>query len=301
MRAVQGPAPQDLERHLLSSQSADGGWAYFPGRASRIEPTCWSILALERGALASRQAAVRGRQFLQSRQRPDGWVLEPGLSSPNYAWNGLALLTDAARTDEVAALARPRLIDALVSAKGVALEQDGTPGAQNNRLQAWSWVEATFSWIEPTAWCMLALKKAMRPPSAEAAARLAEAEAVVLDRACEGGGWNYGNGQVLGQDLRPYVPTTALAVLAMMDRQSLPAIRAGLAWLGGHATTERAAMALSLATIALHLAGDSTDEVRAALRDGVAATIAFQNRHLIAMAWYALSVREHGAGAFAVA
>ena len=30
---------------------------------------------------------------------------------------------------------------------------------QDGSLQAWSWVDGTFSWVEPTAWCLLLLKK----------------------------------------------------------------------------------------------------------------------------------------------
>ena len=38
---------------------------------------------------------------------------------------------------------------ALLAAKGIALEGD-LPVRQNNRLQAWSWTEGTFSWVEPS-------------------------------------------------------------------------------------------------------------------------------------------------------
>ncbi len=36
----------DMRRALLSAANADGGWGYYPGKASRLEPTCWALLAL---------------------------------------------------------------------------------------------------------------------------------------------------------------------------------------------------------------------------------------------------------------
>ena len=63
---------------------------------------------------------------------------------------------------------------------------------------------ATFSWVEPTSWCILALKKAAPDPTArETADRVIEAERMLADRCCLEGGWNYGNSNVLGKELHP--------------------------------------------------------------------------------------------------
>ena len=35
-----------LRTFLLAGRNADGGWGYYPGKASRLEPTCWALLAL---------------------------------------------------------------------------------------------------------------------------------------------------------------------------------------------------------------------------------------------------------------
>ena len=89
---------------------------------------------------------------------------------------------------------------------------------QNPNLQGWSWTDGTFSWVEPTAWCMLAVKKLARS-TPEAGARVAEAEKVLEDRACSGGGWNYGNPEVYGKSLLAHVPPTAAGVLALQNRR----------------------------------------------------------------------------------
>src|SRR5439155_4953858 len=98
-----------------------------------------------------------------------------------------------------------RLLDAIAAAKGMAV--DIPDPRQDNKLQGWPWMPDTFSWLEPTAWCLLALKKARAAP-----ARIAEAEKLIANRTCEPGGWNFGNASAVGQDLRPYVPTTALGL-----------------------------------------------------------------------------------------
>ena len=76
---------------------------------------------------------------------------------------------------------------------------------QDNRLQAWPWVDGTASWVEPTAWCLLLLKRVRsQSPSLEAAERIRVGEQLLFDRVCHEGGWNYGNSEVYGQKLWPY-------------------------------------------------------------------------------------------------
>jgi hypothetical protein len=294
-------ASLELQRLLVAGQAADGGWPYYAGRSSRIEPTCWAAIALATLSGSPSEALTRAQSFLHRLQQKNGLLVETAVPGANYAWNGLALLADISVGGAPGGPWRQALIDGLLAVRGIALEQDGsTPVRQNNRLQAWSWIDGTFSWIEPTALCVLALKKS-GASGASFRTRMAEAEAMVLDRVCEGGGWNYGNAQVLGQDLRPYVPTTALAVLAMQDRRSHPAVSASLAWLKAHAVSEPATMALSLAAVCLQVMGEPADTPREALVRHEVATRAFGNFHLTAMALFALTVPQHGARAFRLA
>jgi hypothetical protein len=292
-------AHESPRSRLLGLESPSGGWPYYRGRASRIEPTCWALLALSGpGATALETAALgRARAFLKSLMRPDGLLVEPATPGPNYAWNGLALLALNGQGDLDAG---GKIATGLLSVKGIQIA-DGAPGtiATNGMLQAWSWTEGTFSWVEPTAWCLLALK-VRRVSAPIAAARIAEAEAVIVDRVCETGGWNYGNSQVLAQDLRAYVPTTALALLAMQDKRKHPAIQKSLAWLAAHALAERASLALALTTICLHLYGQNTDHVRRALVEQHTRTGALDNAHLLAMTTYALALPAHRADAMRV-
>jgi hypothetical protein len=278
-----------LRRSIVQATGADGGWPYYPGRLSRIEPTCWAVLGL---SVAGGEATATGRglSYLRRLQRADGLLAEPGVGTVNYGWNGLALLVDVAVSGPSSDPWRDRLIDALLAAKGVALP-DTADIRQNNQLQAWSWIDGTFSWVEPTALCLLALKKTGRSGPA-VAARVEEAEAVLFDRVCDVGGWNYGNAQVLSQNLRPYVPTTALALLALQDRCSHPAVQRSLDWLAAHATSEPAAMALSLAGLCLEAFGRPADASRALLVEQKARTGFLGSIHLTSMALVALSASD---------
>jgi hypothetical protein len=289
--------PAELRRWILDGANPSGGWGYHAGRASRIEPTCWALLAL--GATAGRrQEDTRPHvDYLRSLQRPGGELVEPSSPGPNYAWNALALVALARLPGglEVTERLRP----ALLAAKGIQLPGESQAVPIDGRLQAWSWIEGTFSWVEPTAWAVLALQQPS--PSPALAARLTEATAMLVDRACPGGGWNYGNGRVLGQDLRPYVPTTALTLLALQSRRDLPAFVSGLGWLEAHATRESSSMALSLTSICLRVCDRPGDAVLTALAAQGKKTAFLENVHLGAMALYAATIDDHGAQAFRVA
>ena len=80
-------------------------------------------------------------------------------------------------------------------------------------------------------------------------------ERMLLDRACQTGGWNYGGSNVYGQELWAYVPTTALALLAMQDRRDDPVVAKSLQYLQKDAATEKSAPALAVSLICLRVFG----------------------------------------------
>jgi hypothetical protein len=292
--AMQSPASSpiaaNLRQRLIDAVTATGGWPYYEGRAARLEPTAWAVLALSAAGEAAALTSA-GIQFMYGTQRATGLLVEDALPGPNYAWNGLALVADLT-VNEGASRQRDVLLRRLLAVKGVPVE-DGSAVRQNSRLQAWSWIEGTFSWVEPTAYCLLAVKLS-KQNTALARMRIAEAEAVLLDRACVDGGWNYGNSEVLGQRLRPYVPTTALALLAMQDRREHPVVVDGIEWLTRHALSERSTMALALCALCLRLYGVPHEHVLAALAEHAAAPTLTGNVHLTALALYALTAPQHG-------
>jgi len=274
-----------LAESLRRGQNADGGWGYFPGKASRLEPTAFAALALAGTANGAAAAAA-----LHQWPSTDGLLLERAGGGPNYGFHGVALLAmRACGIEHVAGTAS--LVGALQRVKGVRLERS-TTGSQDNTLQAWSWIPQTFSWVEPTAWCLLSLKKWVPTNRGVDPARLDEAERLLINRSCRAGGWNYGNADVLGKDLRPYVPTTAIALLALQHRRDHPVVERSLDYLEEHATSERSGTALALALLALRTYGRRDNAVRSALIEQLPVTMALQNHAAVALAAYALSSEQ---------
>lgn len=93
-------------------------------------------------------------------------------------------------------------------------------------LVGWPWVESTHSWLEPTAFCFLALKAA----GMRAHPRADEALQLMLDRILPGA--NYGNTIVLDQLLRPHVQPSGIVLLALAgDADRNERILKSIAWL----------------------------------------------------------------------
>jgi hypothetical protein len=232
------------------------------------------------------------------RQQADGVLVDDTPRLPNFTANGLA----ACVLGKLAHAEGPvlaRLIDGIVAIKGVSAE-NAPDLRQDNRLQAWPWMPGTFSWLEPSAWCLLALKKMRAPTRTAAESRIQEADKLIANRSVTNGGWNFGNASALGQDLRPYVPTTALALLALQDRRSDPVVERGLAFLSGARLKEPSAMALALTVLCLHIYGVPADDVEARLADDADRALRIGNLQALAMMLYALTVAEHDARALRI-
>ncbi|MFN7917565.1 MAG: hypothetical protein U0Q55_19615 [Vicinamibacterales bacterium] len=304
MQEDQRAAVVNRLRQRLLAEAAAGGWGYYVGRSPRIEPTSWALLALGEtwAGPGSWEEFARPRlAFLASRQTATGLLSDTDADLANLTANGLAAVLCARHTNALPISSlHTRLVDGIVALQGVRLdEQDAR---QDNQLQAWPWVRDTFSWVEPTAWCLLALK---RLPSAArmgpVTARITAAHAVLENRMCSGGGWNYGNASTLGQDLRAYVPTTAVGLMALQDRTESTVVRESVARLSHDRLSEPATSTLALARIALGLHGHPADDVDDALLEHLPASENDGHVQAMAMALLALSMTRHRAEVFRVA
>jgi hypothetical protein len=265
-----------LER-LRAMRNPDGGWPYYAGKTSRLEPTCWALLALQ---AAGEKASL---DVLQQWPRSEGWFVDRSSDAVNVAFNGLAAFTLCAL--RAGPEVTQPVVRQLLAFKGEKYPQS-SHYRQNNSLQGWSWVSGTFSWIEPTAWAVLALKKLR---VSEARARLDEAERLLADRVCKGGGWNFGNSNVLGQELGPYVPTTALTLLSLSDRADAPHVRSSVEYLWSHRLDERSGPALGLSAIALNVYGRDPKDALETLRHEWTRTAFVGNICTLAIACCALT------------
>lgn len=290
-----------LTQRLREQVNPDGGWGYTPGSRSRVEPTSWALVALAAATTpAGGWSPAPPLGFLRRAQTSRGLLADQADAPPNYAFSALAALVvdgTCARPSEPWLL---RLTEAIIGGRGAALPADEAV-SQRNSLQAWPWIDGCFSWVEPTAWCLLLLKR-LRPrsPDGRVPARIAEAEQLLFDRCCAGGGWNYGNATVLGQSLDPFVPTTAMALLALQDRPDHPIVKKSLAHLQAHALGESSGMALALSLICFVQYGLPTEALEEALTTQYARARFLDQRHVMAMALYALAAARTGMGAFHV-
>lgn len=277
----------NLAETLVRGRNADGGWGYYPGKTSRIEPTSWTALCLSREQSKGDLAGTAS--WLVSRMGLDGFLDDVTGDSPNMGFNGLGAI--ALRSAGTLSPEAHRLLVSLSAIKGVALQNDDT-NRQDNTLQGWSWVRGTFSWVEPTSWCLLALKKST-PLAKDSSARIDEAERLLFDRVCQTGGWNYGNSNMLGKELYAHVPTTALALLALQDRREHPLVQKSLEYLIQRRLSEPAGMALSLTSICLRVYGVPAPDVEDRLAALSERHSFFNNLHISAMALYALTGPDH--------
>ena len=201
---------------LLRARNADGGFGYLAGQPSATEPTALASMAL--GSLkddASQEASARTLQWLEANQLASGgWPARPPDSEDS--WTGsLALIALASNGKRPEALRRG--LQRLLATAGRQIEVDRTILALDGTLRGWPWSPGTFSWVEPTSYVLIALKKLREEAGEDAAARITEGEAMLFDRAVERGGWNYGNRRVYGKHFEPYAETTAVALIALQD------------------------------------------------------------------------------------
>ncbi|MBK5297495.1 MAG: hypothetical protein JJE40_10085 [Vicinamibacteria bacterium] len=227
--------------------------------------------------------------------RRDGWFLDRSSGAVNVGFNALAAIVLAALARNTPAV--HALTAALVSARGMKLPQ--SPGfVQNNALQGWPWIDGTFSWVEPTALAVIALKR-LRSMS-EAQARVAEGQRLLLDRVCRVGGWNYGNANALGSQLEPQTPPTALALMALRDHADTDAVRRSRQYLSTHRLDEWSGLALGLTRVALGVFDEPAPELADAIDQEWRRSAFLGNLHVTALALYAEAAAAGGYEAFRV-
>jgi len=245
---------------LHAAQNRDGGWPTSRGRASNTECTALATLALARLDTGERATADRGVRWLTGCQNADGsWPLHRDTRMPSWT-TSLASFTLASIDREPSSAVR--------GARWLLRQQPRTPGILASllhrvaprprvveldpKLRGWSWTSGVTSFVEPTAYALLALKRLRsRLVGVEVDARIDEAERMIYDRMCREGGWNYGNSTVLGADLWPYADVTALTLLSLADHRDRHENQQSLAALRRMLTQVESGLALSWASLSL--------------------------------------------------
>ena len=208
---------------LRRNQNSDGGWGYFPGKASWLEPTAYAALAL-----AGDPAADRAWTLLSSWQLPDGsWKPSADVNISNW---GTSLCATIAMARGEWGPPLKSSVNWLVGSTGiesgwlnVLVARLGLVKQERDiSLKSWPWKPGNSGWVEPTVHALVALKlAAARLSSPELHERVRMGEAQLLDVRSRDGGWNYGSPAALGVDLPSFPETTALALVALQGRSDL--------------------------------------------------------------------------------
>jgi hypothetical protein len=229
-------APAFLIRQLLGRQLPEGGWGYQPDSQASTEATCLALSALPE---EKSRAISRGVRFLRGSQNPDGsWPAFGGDDSDGCWVTALAVIALSALNE--APRERTRAAEWLLDFKG----REGhwfwrwkfrlfdTKVSFNPDKFGWPWFRGTVSWVIPTAFALIALRKIYPKPRPRAvSSRLKLGIEMLWDRMCPGGGWNAGNGVVFGVPLDPHVDATAIALLALRGEPGERELRPSTQWL----------------------------------------------------------------------
>jgi len=298
---------------LIEAQNADGGWGYRHGGQSAAEPTSGVLLAflgLSRSADAAtsrrlnsstprllESACESGINWLRKCQLPDGsWP--PFAGQPRGCWvTSPASLALQARGDSIDHVSRGLgwlsqawpAEGALWRRLAAKLTRSEPSVRQDRSLRGWSWTPGSASWVEPTAWALLAFRsipEELHPPAA--AKRRSLAERMLYDRMCPGGGWNSGNPLVYGAAGVPRIGPTVWALLALQASRSRPENCRSLDWLEQAYPQIPGPASLALAHLCLEIHGRSVSDLESDLT-----ALNSHNQflgHTLAAAWAAMAL-----------
>ena len=199
------PHVDDLWKRALP----EGGFAGQPGRAYRPDATAWAMLALAAANVEPELLRPAGRRLTESQLKDGRLPISPG--HPDVVWpTPIAVLAwhDIHEYD----MPRSNAINFLLNSAGTHSKREAnSPLADDPSIKGWPWVLGTYSWIEPTALTIIAL----RASGYGGHERTREGIRMLLDRQLPGGGWNYGNTLVFGKELDPMPEDTGVALAAL--------------------------------------------------------------------------------------
>jgi hypothetical protein len=258
---------------LATTQGTDGGWGYLPGKQSYAEPTCYAALALAAVGTATEQTERQARivAWLTAHTNQVGAITRVNAGGqPNSTtdlsafdnWGTIIAFFTLSKLNSGGEL-RERHLKYLLNSRGNLLDKKASQELHlNGELQAWSWARGTASWVEPTAYGVLALKASgMREHE-----RVKVGEAFLFDRACYEGGWNYGNKEVLKVVLEPMPTNTCFALLALQDAdRNHEVIQKSVAYLEQEIAARQSALLLALGAMCFDIYARPQEKLLAAL------------------------------------
>lgn len=233
------------QNFLVRSRVPGSGWGYHADSSQAFpEPTCYSLLALNNTSFSP----VEPLGWLTSLVNSEGKLYLPADDSPN--WGTSHLLITLTRLDVLKDV-RQASINWLLEWKSRYVETTEVVTLDGS-LIGWPWISDTFSWVQPTSYAIFALKLA----GLGSHDRVKEAEALLFDRMCRQGGWNFGNPVILNRQIDPSLSETAIALFALQDvPEAKDEIDKALSLLERELPVFPSALSLSLGILSLQLFG----------------------------------------------
>jgi hypothetical protein len=220
---------QAMHKAIEGRQRSTGGWAYV-ARQDAIEPTCLATLSCRN---QPGDFLERALDFIERAQNPDGgWAAFTGDDQQSCWVTALAVLSlIAVRPASKRIENGIRWLVRVHGREGDLLWQLKFRLADRDvqfdpAKYGWNWIGGTTSWVIPTAFSLMALRKANRRFSAapDFTRRIRLGTAMLLNRMCPGGGWNAGNSVAFGVPYSPYMDATSIALLSLRGHEDQPGV-----------------------------------------------------------------------------
>ena len=195
----------EIKRRMLP----EGGIADHTGGDYRPDATAWAVLAFK-ARRKDTDIVQQLRARLAAEQLDDGRVCISQKHRDAFWPTSLAILAWHGSTNHIEN--QNRAVDFLLHISGRHWERKpDCPVVSDTSIKGWPWVENTYSWVEPTALALIAL----RTSGYKEHPRSLEAIKMLMDRQLPKGGWNYGNTMVFGKELHLMLGTTGIALQAL--------------------------------------------------------------------------------------
>ena len=232
-------------KQILARLQADGGFQFSPKGGSRPDATAWAIFYLENSGFGP-DFLNRSRDYLVRYQLEDGRV-SIDLEHPEAFWlTPLAIF--AWQDSAVHERFYNKAVQFILNSSGEHWpKQPNSPLKHDPEIRGWPWIDHTHSWVPSTAINLMALYHAGKSHHP----RVKEATSLLLDRQLPHGGWNYGNTEVFGQELRPSPEDTGAALTALVGQTSETHVSKSLEYLLNQVEILRTPIALGWTLIGL--------------------------------------------------
>jgi hypothetical protein len=250
----------------------------------------------------------KGARYLQSAQLQDGsWPACAGMRSGSWITSlACSVLAADGQSAKNVAVGLKWLCDDFPrdSSPWMRFVQSLRPKShinlQNDSYRGWGWTPKTASWVEPTAFALMALRDAPAEQlPRNASERCDLAVALLYDRMCPGGGWNCGNPRVYGVDGDALVLPTCWALLALREAPEKPGRAFSLSWLQKELAKIESAASLAVAKMTLENYGFGRPHASRDLLDWSVQGLAAQGTHVLAWVCLALDPARRWAPASA--